>query len=114
MLVLVRSDEAALEELNDDYYVKRLLARDEFMSARSTLTKRLEVNRTKLSQRDTGNVLGGFVGRSEALREAWESGSLDWRRSVIGALLDRVMVKPAEQRGRKPFDPGRLVPVWRY
>ena len=114
VLALVRGDEAALEELNEDYYVKRLLARDEFMSARATLTRRLEANRAKLSRRDTGHVLGGFLGRSDALREAWAAGSLDWRRSVIGALLDRVVVKPAEQKGRKPFDPGRIVPVWRY
>lgn len=40
--------------------------------------------------------------------------SLDWRRAIIGALLERVEIAPATEKGRKPFDANRVRPVWRY
>jgi hypothetical protein len=44
--------------------------------------------------------------------EAWEKGPL--AASVRnGALLDHVLIAPGEP-GRKPFDPQRLTPVWRF
>ena len=109
----VRRDEASLEELTQDYYVEHRISRDEFFAARSALEKRLEGNRTKLARRDGRGVLAGFVGEGGNLRRAWENGSLDWRRAVVGALLDRVEIMPGKA-GRLPLDPERVRPVWRY
>ena len=67
----------------------------------------------RLARRDGRGVLAGFVGDGGNLRRAWEGGSLDWRRAVMGALLDRVEIMPGEA-GRLPFDPERVRPIWRY
>jgi len=80
---------------------------------RAALTARLEANREKLARRDRRGVLGQFVGSGKTLRAAWAEGSLDWRRSVVAALLESIVIQPGKP-GRRPFDPGRVRPVWRY
>jgi hypothetical protein len=110
----VRRDEEALEALAADYYVERVLSREEFLSARSALTSRLETSRAKLAKRNGHGVLEGFAGKQDLLREAWSEGTLEWRRAVIGALLDRLEISPTLVRGRGQFDPSRARPVWRY
>ena len=110
----VRRDEARLETLSRDFYADELLSREEFLAARGELIKRLEANRGQLARRARRGVLGAFVGDSGSLRRAWEAGSLEWRRSIVGALLDQVVVNPAPVKGRQPFDASRVLPVWRY
>ena len=114
LLAGVQRDEAALEALANDFYVSQAISREEFFSARSALTARLEANREKLSRRDRRGVLGKFVGAGQSLRAAWAEASLDWRRAIVGALLERVEIAPATEKGRKPFDANRVTPVWRY
>ena len=114
LLQSVQRDEAALDQLATDHYAEAILSRQEFLAARGVLTRRLETNREKLARRDRRGVLGQFVGSGETLRAAWADGTLDWRRAVVGALLDRVEVMPATEKGRKRFDTGRVKPVWRY
>ena len=114
LLATVQRDEATLEALANDFYVDQLVSREEFFSARSALTARLDANRAKLARRDHREVLGQFVGESKSLRAAWAAGALDWRRAIVGASLERVEIAPATEKGRKPFDPKRVRPVWRY
>ena len=105
--------EASLAELSSDFYVDHRISREEFFAARAGLEKRLEGNRLRLARRDGRGVLAGFVGEGGTLRRAWESGSLDWRRAVVGALLDRVVIEPGKA-GRNAVDPQRVKPIWRY
>lgn len=35
------------------------------------------------------------VPAGQAIREAWENGSLAWRRAVLALLVERVVIKPA-------------------
>ena len=114
LLSCVQRDEAALEELTNDFYTEQLVSREDFFVTRSALTARLEANREKLSRRDRRGVLGQFVGDGNTLRQAWEAGSLEWRRAIMAALLERVEIAPATEKGRKPFDANRVRPVWRY
>ncbi len=109
----VRRDERALEELARDFYVEKLVSREEFFAARDGLNRRLEGNRVKLAKRERTNVLGRFAGEGGALRTAWESGSLEWRRAIVGAVLDYVTILPGEP-GRKAVDPARVSVQWRY
>ena len=109
----VRRDEERIETLSRDFYLDNAITREEFFAAREGLVKRLESNRAKLAQRDSRSVLGRFIGDGSTLRQAWDAGSLEWRRSVVGALLDHIEILPGRP-GRLPFDPGRVRPVWRY
>jgi DNA invertase Pin-like site-specific DNA recombinase len=113
LMEAVRRDETRLEELSRDFYADELITREEFLAARRELSARLEGNRVKLSKRNGAHVLGSFLGEGGTLRSAWEEGSLEWRRSVVGALVDHVLILPG-QAGRRPFDPQRVQPVWRY
>ena len=103
-----------MEALANDFYVEQLVSREEFFSARSSLTKRLDANREKLARRDRRGVLGQFVGAGQSLRAAWAEASLDWRRAIVAALLERIEIAPATEKSRKPFDPNRVRPIWRY
>ena len=85
-----------------------LVTREEFFAARGELVKRLEA---KLAKRDRRGALGAFVGDSGQLRRAWEAGSLEWRRSIVGALLDHVVISSTPVKGRQPFDVSRVRPV---
>jgi DNA invertase Pin-like site-specific DNA recombinase len=49
----------------------------------------------------------------EAFEAAWSGWDVAERRRRLRLLLDRVTVK-ATGKGRKPFDPGRLEPDWRF
>jgi site-specific DNA recombinase len=109
----IRSDELALEELSRDFYVDKLISREEFLAARTELARRLEQARERLAKQTRGTALGAFVKSGEALRRAWEEGTLEWRRSVTAALLDHIVVHPGAP-GRRPFDPERIQPVWKY
>lgn len=113
LLEMVRRDEGALEMLSRDFYLEHILTREEFLTTRDGLARRLEANRTRLSRRDGHGAVGAFVGHGETLRRAWEAGSLDWRHSVVGALLDHVVILPGRP-GRIASNPDRVKPVWRY
>ena len=110
----VGRDEAKIEALSRDFYVEDLVTREEFFAARGELVKRLEANRAKLAQRDRRGVLGAFVGESGQLRRAWEAGALEWRQSIVGALLEQVVISKTAVKGRQPFDSSRVRPVWRF
>ncbi|MBI5948582.1 MAG: hypothetical protein HY875_10645 [Chloroflexi bacterium] len=109
----IRRDELALEMLSRDFYVERLVSREEFLAARGDLSARLKTNRLRLAKASRTRVLGDLVAGGSVLGRAWETGSLEWRRSVVGALLEQVVIRPG-QPGRRPFDPGRVKLVWKH
>ena len=113
-VLLVQQDEAALKELSDDYYVRRLLDREEFFATRATLQKRLDDNRARLATSGGPGVVGNFLGGGGRLRDAWQTASLEWRRAVVSAVIDHVVINATAAKGRVPFDVERVRPVWRY
>ena len=113
VLSAIQRDETALEALAQDFYVDQILSREEFLAARKALTERLEANRLRLARRTSAGAVGRFLGQAELLRQAWSNGSLDWRRSILGSLVERIEIA-AGRSGRLPFDPQRVRPVWKY
>jgi hypothetical protein len=110
---MVRRDEDRMEELSRDFYVDALISKEEFLAARRELAARLEERRTKLAKRSGVQMVGSFLGQGPMLRASWHRGSLEWRRSIVGALMERVVILPGTA-GRRPFDPNRVEPAWRY
>jgi hypothetical protein len=108
----IAHDEAALEELSRDFYVDHLISKNEFLAARRGLEQRLDDSRRRLARSSRTTALEGFVGDGEALRASWPAMTLDERRAVLGAVLDRVLINRSGSKSR--FDPNRVVPVWRY
>lgn len=108
----LRDDEAALEQLAVDHYSAKLISRAEFLAARRDIETRIENSRARLSRSTDAGVLAALPSGG-ALRQAWDSKGLDWRRSVISAVLDRIVVAPATIRGRNRFDPTRVELIWK-
>jgi site-specific DNA recombinase len=110
---LIRADEEALEELSADYYQAKVISRSEFFANRDALDARLRANRERLGKANGHGLLSSFVGAGEAVRRQWDERGLDWRRAVIAAVVDHIVIEP-EVRGRNRFDATKVRIVWRY
>jgi len=56
-------------------------------------------------------TLVGIPTTYEALAELWDQKGIEFQRLLIEAVLEPITVKPAASRGRRTFDPSRLVLV---
>jgi hypothetical protein len=101
------ADEARLAELAT-IYADGDISRSEWMTARERVNERLELNRNKLADSQQGQLP-----RLDNLRDRWESLDLAQRRSVIGALIERIEIAPAMKRGPH-FEPDRVTIKWRF
>ena len=102
----IAADEARLADLAD-LWADGTITRAEWLRSRQRIEDRLAETRRQV-QRRPANV---FTGISD-LRAAWEGLSLDRRRAIISAVLDRVTLGPAVSRGNR-FNPDRVGLVWR-
>lgn len=112
VLAAIRDDEEALEQLAKDHYVERVISRAEFLQARRALEQRLDASKRRLKRTNGESVLEGLPKGSAALRKAWESKDLHWRRAVIGATIERVTVASIGKR-RSYFDQSRISITWK-
>lgn len=113
LMFTIREDEKALAELTQDYYVERKLTRSEFFTARDSLQARIEHNRREAARVTGHGVLTQIVGAGEAIRDQWADATLEWKRTVIGAVVDRVDIDPVVKRTGK-FQPELVRITWRY
>lgn len=100
-------DELATAWGNDE------IDRRSWLAARKTVEKRLAVARRHQATVSDSSPLLEFVGKPGALRAAWPSKSIDERRAIIAAAIDRVTVNRAVW-GRNRFDAERVDVDWRY
>ena len=70
----------------------------------------------ELAKLHAGKVAGAVPANGQ-LREVWETSSLDWRRNVIGLIVERIVVQPGRPgfghwNGHR-FNPDHVVIEWR-
>ncbi|SRR6266545_3296752 len=83
-------------------YASGLLNREQLTLAKSVVEDALEETKSKLERLKTGRLFAAIpVGQT--IREAWETADLEWRRSLIGLVVKKVILYPG--------NPGRR--VWR-
>ena len=62
--------------------------------------------------------VASLIPADQPLRELWNEATLDWRRSVIKLLVDRVIIHPCQKQQRMwrqwKFDPERVEIVWQH
>ena len=109
----LRADESALVELSGDYYTQRMLTRAEYLASRDALEGRIKAAQAKLARVNGTGPLRAIAGLGVRLRAAWDAEQLEWRRRVLSAVVDRIVIGPA-LRGRNAFDPSRVSIEWRY
>ncbi len=101
-----------LEELAEDYAAGRI-SRGEWTAARRVALDRVEAAQNSLSLPRSDAVLAGAPTNRRHLERWWTEASLDKRRAVVKALVERVIVRPATKQQNR-FDPSRIEPpVWR-
>jgi hypothetical protein len=86
------------------------ITRAEWMRARKGIEGRLSKARARRDAEAGVSVLSPFRG-SGVLRDAWPNLSTDQRRAILGAVIERVVIAPAEMSGR--FDAERISIEWR-
>ena len=104
-------DQAMLEQIAADYAAKTI-THPEWLAARSPVQLRIDQAKRRLSRISHTGRIDEYVGRSEALAEAWADLPLSRQQAIIRAVVDQVVVNPAT-RGRNRFDSGRLDLIWR-
>jgi site-specific DNA recombinase len=90
--MLLREDEAALEQLTKDHYVEHLISRPAFMAAKRDLDERIAQRRLKLAQ--SSSPLAALTGATGSLAALWEERGAAWRRSVLEAAVSEIVVQP--------------------
>lgn len=109
----IAADEEALELLSRDYYVEHVISRGEFFTARKAIRDRLERNRGRLAHHRGQAVAASVMGAGAEVARQWPDRPLEWKRAVISALIDHVVILPAK-KGRNIFDVDLVQPMWRF
>jgi site-specific DNA recombinase len=103
---------AQLAELAQDWGERRI-TRVEFLAARAPAEARLQGAQKRLAKLGHASVVSDYIGNADALRERWATLPLTGQRAVVAAVLDHLIVKPAQRRGYNGFDASRFEPIWR-
>ena len=113
LIEAIRRDEETLQQLSRDHYADGAISRTEFFAARDALQERLTRNRMRLGNHQQFAVIASVASAGEAIQEQWERRPLEWRRALVAAVIDHVVLQPAV-KGRNTFDPELVQPVWRF
>jgi site-specific DNA recombinase len=104
-----------LEQMVADY-ASGFLTRAEFAVAKGVAEANFEAARQALSAAQT-HKLPQFAGSVTALREAWATAGLDWRKSVIELLVEKIILLPGHPGAHRwqewRFQPDFVRIVWR-
>lgn len=95
--------EASLAELADDYYAHRAITKEQFQSASSVLSTKLDKLREQVSDMDSSEPV------NPAELDRWDDPVA--RRGMIARMVEAVWVDPAV-RGRNYFDHHRIRIDW--
>jgi site-specific DNA recombinase len=125
----LNQDDIELDELLTEYqacqlkldeliveHARRELTKSQFMLAKSVAETMLEDARTALRKAQT--TKNRILPADQTIRRAWEESGYEWKQSVIGLLVERVIVHHASPGNHLKwrewgFDPEKIEIVWR-
>jgi site-specific DNA recombinase len=96
-----------LERLDEDYYVGRKLTEARYTRLAAQLTQQIDDAQRAIDHARGRSLVANLPTTSAHARKLWTERGLEWRRLLIGALIERVEVGPGV-RGRNKFDPNRV------
>lgn len=115
----ITADETQLLELADDF-ANRRVSRQEWLRVRDTVQVRLDAARGRVARQNGSQAVDAYVGKAGKLRAAWGTMTLDDRRAILAALIDKIVIAPAKRKGgaadskgRRVFDAERVSVEWR-
>ncbi|GAA1073921.1 recombinase family protein [Tsukamurella spumae] len=116
----LRTLEARLTELNNDYYVTKLLDRTEFEELRTAAKSEIASLESTIDEARATTLLGGIdVGKD--LRGKWDSETVEWQRDLLDQLVRTIYVHPRGATSgytvptykQWKFDPNLIDIVWK-
>jgi DNA invertase Pin-like site-specific DNA recombinase len=108
---------ARLQEILDAY-ASGDLTMTEWKTAKATAQAKLDELDGAIA-RLTSRRTVAHVPVGQTVRQAWENGNLEWRRQLLDALIEKVLIHPRELGDQKVryenwiFNPERVQIVWR-
>lgn len=97
-------------------YGTGLLSREDLVIAKTAAQAMIDETEAALAKVQTGKALAQ-VPAGLTIREAWEQGSLDWRRQLVVLLVDHIDVLPGHPGSMQwqgwRFDPNKIKVAWR-
>jgi hypothetical protein len=100
--------ESRMAELAEAYG-RGIVSMAEWMRARAPLEEQLASARRARDDTAAQSSIGDIA--PGALRDAWPDLTTEKRRAILGSVIDRVVIAPAERRAR--WDPDRVSITWR-
>ena len=97
----------ALDELERDYRVHRLMSRESYLQTHADLTTRRREVDMKINEASGQRFLRDVPRDPQELKAAYESGAYEWRRAFIESLVEKITIGPGV-RGLNRFDPARV------
>jgi len=110
-LEAVTSLENRLSKLDEDFYVNGSLEETDYRRLRSQLEQRLATAHRAASEATFGSALRDLPRDFEGLAEAYDKGTLDFRRSLIDATIERIVINPPLKAGSVGVDPADRVDI---
>lgn len=116
-----RALESSINEITDDYYVNKLLTREQFERAKTQADNDLALI-TKQIDAELVSEAVNTTDVSGDLRERWENETLEWQRSLLFLLIDRISVRPLphvtgykypKYKSKWRFDPDLIQIEWK-
>jgi site-specific DNA recombinase len=88
------------------------ITRLQLLAAQKVSQKQLAQAEKILAATTQTSILENHIGNAKELALTWDSLNLNRQKAIVTTLLDHIDIGSAV-RGRKAFDPSRLMPVWR-
>ena len=103
------------QDLVEDY-ASGLLNRQQLAQAKNTVEAEIDKVQEELSAVQPRQVFSAFEA-GEAVKDAWDREGIEWRRNLIGLLVEKIVVRPGYP-GRSRwrgfvFDPSNIEIRWR-
>ena len=105
------ADQQRLEDLAGLYAQGAITAR-EWLTARDPIQARITDTGRQLAAATGTTALDGLAGRGAALRQHWDSLTLDRQHAIVRAVLDYAVIAPGTP-GAHTLDINRVQPRWR-
>jgi hypothetical protein len=90
-----------LSELVDDYAAGDL-SKSQFMAAKRTAEAKLKDTEGQLSRLTYRQTLTG-IDLTQKLPDKWATASLDWKRSIIELLIDKIVINKRERHFKRVY-----------
>jgi hypothetical protein len=123
LVVSYQERKLKLDDLVADY-ASNVINREQLIQAKAIVEDAMEDLRRRMAKLQSGRALASVpVGQS--FREAWGTADLDWRRSLVALVLDRVILHPGRPGNHRwspseddprewCFDPTKVELIWRH